>query len=154
MKIKLIQVGKTKDKWLQEGIDEYLKRLSAFAKIQVYEVADESLKSNPNPEAVKEKEAQNIFKQLRQDDYLILLDESGSQKTSLEFSEFLVNILAERDPVFVIGGVYGVAQSVFQRADSCLALSRFTFTHRMARLILVEQIYRAFMINANRAYHI
>ena len=84
MKIKLIQVGKTKDKWLQEGIDEYLKRLAAFTKLEVVEIADESLKYNANPEAVKEKEAQNIFKHLKQDDYLILLDERGQHKTSLE----------------------------------------------------------------------
>jgi len=154
VKIKLIQVGKTKDKWLQEGIDEYLKRLAAFTKLEVVEIADESLKYNANPEAVKEKEAQNIFKHLKQDDYLILLDERGQHKTSLEFSGFLVSILDKQDPVFLIGGVFGVAPSVFDRADSCLALSRFTFTHRMARLIICEQIYRAFMIKANRAYHI
>ncbi len=154
MKIKLIQVGKTKDKWLLDGIDEYLKRLSAFTKLEICELADESLKHNANPEAVKEKEALNIFKQIRQEDYLILLDEQGSEKTSLEFSEFLLSILGKKDLVFVIGGVYGTAQSLAQRADCCLALSRFTFTHRMARLILIEQIYRAFMISANRAYHI
>ncbi len=154
MKIKLIQVGKTKDKWLQEGIDEYLKRLSAFTKLEVCEIQDESLKTNANPEAVKEKEAQSIFKQLKQDDFLVLLDERGQLKTSLEFSDFLVNILETKAPVFLIGGVFGVAPSVFQRADSCLALSRFTFTHRMARLIICEQLYRAFMIKANRTYHI
>jgi len=153
VKIKLIQVGKTKDKWLQEGIDEYLKRLSAFTKTEIFEVADESLKYNANPEMVKEKEALNILKQLKPDDYLILLDERGNQKTSLEFSEFLVS-LSGKDLVFVIGGIFGVDQSVAERANFRLSLSKLTFTHRMSRLILCEQLYRAMMIKANRSYHI
>jgi len=154
VKIRLIQVGKTKDKWLQEGINEYLKRLSAFMQIEICEIADASLKTNPNPEQVKEKEALNILKQIRKEDCLILLDEKGDQKTSLEFSDFLINISEMKNPVFVIGGVFGVASSVRKRADYCLALSKLTFTHRLARLILLEQLYRAAMIKANRSYHI
>ncbi|MDY0151961.1 MAG: 23S rRNA (pseudouridine(1915)-N(3))-methyltransferase RlmH [Candidatus Cloacimonas sp.] len=154
MKITIIQIGKTKDAWLKEGIDEYLKRLTPFANIEVIELADTSIKTMGNPEAVKQKEALTILKRIDRDDYLILLDEKGLQKNSLEFADFLFSISDIRNLVFVIGGVFGVAESVKERADSCLALSKLTFTHRMARLILCEQLYRSMMIKANRSYHL
>lgn len=154
MKISIIQIGKTKDEWLSEGIAEYVKRLSAFTKLEILELQDESLKICGNPDKVKEKEALSILKRIKKDDYMILLDEKGKMKTTLEFSDFLINISETKNPVFVIGGVFGVASSVLERANSCIALSKLTFTHRMARLILCEQIYRAYMIKANRSYHI
>ena len=154
MKLKLIQVGKTKDAWLMEGIAEYQKRLTPFVKLSLCELPDYSVKSAGDREVVKQQEATGILKQVGDDDYLILLDENGAEKTSLEFSDFLVSISNRKQVVFVIGGVYGVHRSVFERADTQLALSRFTFTHRMARLILMEQLYRAMMINANRNYHV
>jgi len=154
IKLSIIQIGKTKDAWLNEGIAEYIKRLSAFVNLEVMELQDESLKNSGNPALVKEKEAVTILKRISKEDYVILLDEKGDEKTSLEFADFLINLSDSRNVVFVIGGVFGVAPSIFNRANSCLALSRFTFTHRMARLILVEQIYRAMMIKANRNYHV
>jgi len=154
IKLSIIQIGKTKDAWLNEGIAEYIKRLSAFVNLEVMELQDESLKNSGNPALVKEKEAVTILKRISKEDYVILLDEKGDAKTSLEFADFLINLSDSRNVVFVIGGVFGVAPSIFNRANSCLALSRFTFTHRMARLILVEQIYRAMMIKANRNYHV
>jgi len=154
VKINIIQVGKTKDAWLSEGIAEYHKRLTPFVKLSFTEIPDSSLKNADNREMVKQTEAINILKHVGEDDYLILLDEKGTEKTSLEFSDFLVSISNRKQVVFVIGGVYGVHRSVFERSDSQLALSRFTFTHRMARLILIEQLYRAMMIKANRNYHI
>jgi len=154
IKLSIIQIGKTKDAWLNEGIAEYNKRLSAFVNLEVMELQDESLKNSGNPTLVKEKEAVTILKRISKEDYVILLDEKGDAKTSLEFADFLINLSDSRNVVFVIGGVFGVPPSMFNRANSCLALSRFTFTHRMARLILVEQIYRAMMIKANRNYHV
>lgn len=154
MKISIIQIGKTKDAWLNEGIAEYLKRLSAFAMVEIIELADTSIKNAGTPEAVKEKEAAAILKKIGRDDYMILMDEHGQEKNSLEFTDFLFSISETKNVVFVIGGVFGVAPSVKQRADSSIALSRLTFTHRMARLILCEQLYRAMMIKANRSYHL
>ena len=154
MKISIIQVGKTKDAWLSEGIAEYLKRLSAFATIDVVELPDISIKIAGNPESVKTREALSLLKRLEPDDYVVLLDERGAEKTSLEFADFLISIYQKKHVVFVIGGVFGVSQAIKTRADSSIALSRLTFTHRMARLILCEQLYRAMMIKANRSYHI
>lgn len=154
IKLRIIQVGKTKDAWLNEGIAEYIKRLTAFVDLDVIELADESLKNAANPEQVKEKEAITILKRIDRDAYVILLDEKGEAKTSLEFADFLISLSEKANVVFVIGGVFGVAHSIYERANYRFALSRLTFTHRMARLILVEQIYRAMMINANRNYHV
>jgi len=154
VKIKLIQVGKTKDKWISEGIAEYSKRLTPFARLEVCEVADHSIKFNSDRDTVKRLEAINILKQVSDEDYLILMDETGVERSSLEFKDFLISISDRKQVVFVIGGVFGVAPELFQRANSLMALSRMTFTHRMARLILMEQLYRAMMIKANRSYHI
>lgn len=154
MNIRIIQIGKTKDAWLQTGIDEYIKRLSPFAGVEIRELPDVSLKTQANPDAVREKEAILCLKHITPQDCLILLEETGSMKTSLEFSEFLTNLSDRKNIVFLIGGVYGTHQSLKQRADHMLSLSRMTFTHRMARLILVEQIYRAMMIANKRSYHV
>lgn len=154
MKINIIQVGKTKDKWLIEGIEEYLKRLTAFTNVEVIELADVSLKISDSSAIVKEREAQSILKRLNPEDYVVLLDEQGKEKTSLEFAEFLINISDRKNVVFIIGGVFGVDELIKNRADMRLALSKMTFTHRMARLILCEQLYRAMMINSNRSYHV
>lgn len=153
MNFRIIQLGKTKEAWLASGIDEYVKRLGAFVKLEITELADTSLKTAGTIDAVKQKEAEAIQSKLDKDDYVILLDESGERKTSLEFSSFLSSLSASKHVVFVIGGVYGVADSLRKRANACLSLSPMTFTHRMVRLILVEQLYRAFMIQANRSYH-
>lgn len=154
MNIRIIQIGKTKDAWLQTGIDEYLKRLSPYASVDIRELPDVSLKTQANPDAVREKEAILCLKQISPQDCLIVLDEAGSIKSSLEFSEFLTNLSDRKNIVFLIGGVYGTHQSIKQRADHTLSLSRLTFTHRMARLILVEQLYRAMMISHQRSYHV
>ena len=153
MNLRIIQIGKTKDAWLSEGIDEYLKRLAPFANVEVIELPDVSIKTAGSAETVKDKEAVIILRRLEKDDYVILLDEQGRQKSSLEFSDYLFSLSDRRVLVFVIGGVFGVSKAVKDRADCCLALSRLTFTHRMARLVLCEQLYRAMMIKANRSYH-
>lgn len=152
--LRIIQIGKTKDAWLADGIAEYLKRLSAFGGVEVLELPDVSIKTAGNPTAVQDKEAETILKRLDREDYVILLDEQGAQKTTLEFADFLFSLSDKRTVVFVIGGVFGTAKSVKERANSCLALSKLTFTHRMTRLILCEQLYRVMMIKANRSYHI
>lgn len=154
MNLALIQIGKTKDRWLQEGIDEYLKRLSPYHKIKVIELADASLKTSADATAVRAKEAELVWKQLEPQDYLVALDEAGRLKSSLEFSQFLANLSDRKRVVFLIGGVYGLDSLLKAGADELLSLSPLTFTHRMARLILVEQIYRATMIAQGRSYHV
>lgn len=154
MNLRIILIGKTKEDWLKTGIDEYLKRLSAFLKVEMLELADVSLKNTGSADIVKAREAQNVLKRLSQDDYLILLDETGAQKSSLEFSRYLTSLSERKSVVFVIGGVFGTDNALKQRADMILSLSSLTFTHQMVRLILIEQIYRAFMISHNRNYHI
>ena len=153
MKLTLLQIGKTKDKWLEEGIAEYRKRISAFAKLELIELPDESIKHSGNAESVKAKEAVTILKYLKPEDYVILLDEKGSPKNSLEFADFLLSLSDKSKIVFVIGGVFGVDASIRERANFTMALSSLTFTHRLARLVLCEQIYRALTIINNRNYH-
>ena len=154
MTLRIIQFGKTRDAWLQEGINEYLKRLAPFIKVEVRELRDHSLKNTSGPEEVKSLEAVSCLKHISRDDCLVLLDERGVVKTSLEFSTFLNTLSSEKTVVFVIGGVFGTGKSLKERADYTLSLSPMTFTHRMARLILVEQLYRAVMINSGRSYHV
>lgn len=154
MNLALIQFGKTKDAWLKEGIDEYLKRLKPFHRLKVIELADVSLKTCSDETSVTIKEADLALKHISAEDYLILLDEKGKLKSSLEFSQDLYRLSDRKRVVFVIGGVYGAGQALKTRADELLSLSPFTFTHRMARLIVLEQIYRAAMINQGRSYHI
>jgi len=153
VKLTLLQIGKTKDKWLLEGISEYRKRISAFAKFEIIELPDESIKHSGNAESVKAKEASTILKYIKPEDYVILLDEQGEQKNSLEFADFLISLSERKNVVFITGGVFGVDKSIWQRANNVLALSRLTFTHRLVRLILCEQIYRALTIINNRNYH-
>jgi len=154
MNLVLIQFGKTKDRWLQEGIDEYLKRLGPYHKLQTIELPDFSLRTSQNSEEVRVKEAELALKQIGEDDYLVLLDEAGQLKSSLEFSSFLTNLSFKRRVLFLIGGVFGTQDKLKARANATLSLSPLTFTHRMARLILMEQIYRATMIAQGRSYHI
>lgn len=154
MNIRIIQLGKDKDAWLSEAIREYTKRLGPFCKLEILQIPDVSIKTAGTPEKVIAKESKLIEARLDIDDYVILLNEKGEEKTSLEFSRFLTNIYESRRIVFVIGGVYGTGEDLTQRANTCLSLSRLTFTHRMARLILIEQIYRAMMIAGGRSYHI
>lgn len=154
MNLVLIQFGKTKDRWLQEGIDEYLKRLGPYHNLRVVELADHSLRTAQNSEVVRAREAEAALRQIGEDDYLVLLDEAGRQKTSLEFSHFLTSLSDKRRVIFLIGGVFGAHASLKARANEVLSLSPLTFTHRMARLILIEQLYRATMIAQGRSYHI
>lgn len=153
MNLRIIQIGKTKEPWIKAGVDEYLKRLQAFVKLEVLELADTSLRIAGSATAVKAREAITILHKIEADDYVILLDERGIDKTSLEFSGFLTNISDRKRVTFVIGGVYGTDPSLQQRADVIMRLSAMTFTHQMARLVLVEQLYRAMMISAGRSYH-
>ncbi len=145
MKIRLVWVGKTKERFIDEGIKKYLRLIKPFGHISVVEIKEEKGK---DAQRMVETEGQRISK-LRTP--YVLLDEKGKGFTSAEFADFF----AGHSPsvTFVIGGAYGVSESVRDAAESKLALSRMTFTHDMTRLFLLEQIYRAFTIMHKRGYH-
>ena len=158
MKIKIYAIGHLKDAYLKQGINEYLERIKPYSQIEIIEVNDESIVSNPNPkeiEIAKDKEGQKVLKLLRNDEYLIGLDLVKKQPTSPEFAKYLEEkfVLGGSNVSFVIGGSYGLSEELKKRCQDRLALSKMTFLHQMTRLILLEQIYRAFKINRNEVYH-
>lgn len=154
MKIKIIQIGKTKDSYLENGEAEYLKRLGAFADIEIVTLKEISASKTFPREKCVEEEGQQILKVLGQDDFVVILDENGKQMISRDFSGFLGGKKDEgRSLTFVIGGPYGISDEVKKLADSLLSFSKMTFTHQMIRLFLLEQIYRGFAILTGKDYH-
>ena len=157
MKIKLYCIGKLKEQYLKDGINEYLKRISAYSNIEIIEVADSKVKDNPNSsgiEKAKNEEGGRVLKLLK-NDYLIGLDLNKKEQTSEQFAEFLQSKLVEggSNVSFVIGGSYGLSDDLKKRCNTSISLSKLTFLHQMTRLILLEQIYRAFKILNNETYH-
>lgn len=158
MKIKLICVGKLKEKYLDDGIKEYLKRISAYSDIEVIEVADERIPDNPSlaeETSVKSKEGRRILDKVKQDDYMILLDVQGKELDSIQFAERIEDCMINGKSTidFVIGGSLGHGEDVLTRANARISFSQMTFPHQLMRLILVEQIYRAFKIIRHETYH-
>ncbi len=153
MTLRLLQIGKTKEEWLKTALAEYQKRLAAYYPLRIEELPDVSMRQTGNPDLVRQKEAALCLKRIGEDDFLILLDETGELKSSLEFSAFLANLSDRKKVCFLIGGAYGVSNTVKERADRVISLSPLTFTHQMVRLILMEQLYRAVMIQQRRSYH-
>ena len=157
MKIKVYCIGKIKEQYLKDGINEYLKRISTYSQIEIIEVNDSKVKDNPNPfdiEKAKNEEGERVLK-LVKNDYLIGLDLNKKEPTSEEFAQFLQSKLVEggSNISFVIGGSYGLSDELKKRCNSSISLSKLTFLHQMTRLILLEQIYRAFKILNNETYH-
>lgn len=158
MKIRIFAIGKIKEPYLKEGINEYLTRLKPYAQVEIVEVADEAVKenaSNSEIEIAKDKEGNKVLKLLKPGDYLISLDLGQKQLNSPAFAEFLEKkfIISNSNLSFVIGGSYGLSDALKKRANDSISLSEMTFLHQMTRLILLEQIYRAFKINRNETYH-
>lgn len=158
MKVKILAIGKIKEPYLRNGIDEFLKRLRPYTQIEIIEVMDEAVCDNPNQsqiELVKQKEGKKILKLLKDSDYLITLDLDKKQLKSEEFAAFLEEKFVKGNSQinFLIGGSYGLSDELKARANDSISLSKMTFTHQMTRLFLLEQIYRAFKINRNETYH-
>ncbi len=156
--IKIVAVGKIKEAWIKDGLNEYLKRLKAYDKVEIVEVNDISApetNSNKENELVKEEEGKRLLKQIKDDEYLILLDLSGKEYDSLEIAKFIQNLYdtSHNKITFIIGGSLGVSEEVKSRANHILKLAAITFPHQLCRLILLEQIYRSFRINHNQPYH-
>jgi len=158
MNIKVITVGKLKEKFLKDGIEEYLKRLKAYAKVEIIEVAEEKEPANvsPNDELIiKDREGARILEKVKAGSYLIALAIDGKQLSSEELAQKLDRLALEgkSDLSIVIGGSLGLSTEVLQKADFQLSFSKMTFPHQLMRLILMEQIYRAFKIIKGEKYH-
>lgn len=158
MKIKIITVGKLKEKYLVQGIDEYLKRLKAYAKVDVIEVPDEKAPENlslAEMEQVKEKEGKRILAKIAENDYVFVLAIEGKELTSEAFSKAVeqLGIDGKSNISFVIGGSLGLSDNVIYRSQKQLSFGKMTYPHQLMKLILVEQIYRAFRIMRGEPYH-
>lgn len=159
MKIKIIQIGKTKDSYIKEGIEEFLKRLRPFANIEIITLREIVAGKTFTKEHCKQKEGAEILKAIgsmskNENPYVVVLDEKGKEFTSMEFSKLLGKFTDSGQLlVFVTGGPYGLADAVKQSADSIFAMSKMTFTHQMIRLFLLEQIYRGVLILKGKEYH-
>lgn len=158
MKIKIVAVGKLKEKYLLMGINEYLKRLSAYANVEIIEVKDEQAPerfSEAEIERVKDIEGQAILNKIQHDEYVIALAIEGQQKSSENLAVHIDQLATygHSKLCFVIGGSNGLSKKVYERSNELLSFSKFTFPHQLMRLILLEQIYRSFKINRNEPYH-
>ncbi len=156
LNIHIITLGKLKESYWREAEAEYLKRLQPYAKIFIHELKEESFGEKDNPEIIKKKEADKIKIELLKikDSYVVALDEHGKQFNSVQFAQNLSNLSNSNNSfTFIIGGPLGLDQTIAEIANLKLSLSPFTFTHQMARIFLIEQIYRAVMIQTGRKYH-
>jgi len=150
--ITILAIGKLKEQIYRDGVTEYLKRLRPYAKIKVVELAPESF-GESNREQAKEKENQKILDYLEKnkDKKVVCLTEGGREYSSVEFSQFLNK--TNQEIIFIIGGALGFSEKTLSKMDGKLSLSKMTFLHEMARLVLVEQLYRVQMINKGKSYH-
>lgn len=158
MKIKIVSVGKIKEKYLVEGIKEYTKRLSLFTKIEFIELADEKIPENASLQdeiLVKNKEGKRMLEKIKDDEYVILLDLHGKEIDSVQLSKHIENCMIQGNSqiTFVIGGSLGLSDDLIKRSNFRLCFSKLTFTHQMIKLFLLEQIYRSFKIMNNQTYH-
>ncbi|MDD3207559.1 MAG: 23S rRNA (pseudouridine(1915)-N(3))-methyltransferase RlmH [Bacilli bacterium] len=158
MKIKIIAVGSIKEEYWRVALEEYKNRLSLYTKIEIIEVKDEpapSQMSKTLQEKVKLKEGTKILHKIKDKDLVVAVDLNGPQRDSETFAKFIDSLFVRGNSeiVFVIGGSLGLSPEVQKRANEVVTLSKLTFTHQMTRVIVLEQIYRAFKINRNETYH-
>ena len=155
MKINLICIGKTDDKEIKNLISYYQIRLPKYWNFEIIEISDVKNAKNMSPDILKKEEAKLFLQQIDSTDIVVLLDEKGKQFTSREFAA-KINTWQNNSVKkihFLIGGAYGFADEIYERANEKISLSKMTFTHQMIRLLLVEQIYRAFKISRGEKYH-
>jgi 23S rRNA (pseudouridine1915-N3)-methyltransferase len=155
VKLHLVWIGKTRDRHCAALIKDYLERIKRFAPCEVSELKEQSGADEKRPERAIAAESRKLVSAIERDDFVTLLDEGGGAFDSLQFAEFIDKRrqAGTKRLAFVIGGFAGVSDEVKERADLRLSLSRITFTHELARVILTEQIYRAFTLLAGMPYH-
>lgn len=158
MNIKIVCVGKLKEKYFKEGIAEYVKRMSRFAKVKIVQVPDEKAPEKLSPaemEQVKEIEGKRILDKIKDKEYVYVTAIKGKERSSEAFAKELSNLTTygHSDITFVIGGSLGTSDAINKRADDLISFGKFTMPHQLMRLVLIEQIYRAFMINSGSPYH-
>lgn len=158
MKVSIVCVGKIKEKFYRDAMEEYLKRLSRYCKTEIIEVADERTMEGASPaeeEQIKRREGERLLSKLKEDAYVITLEIEGSKFDSLAFSNLLeqIGISGKSHIQFVIGGSLGLHETVSARADRNLSFSDMTFPHQLMRVILCEQIYRGYRIMNGEPYH-
>lgn len=158
MKIKIIAVGKLKEKYLKQGIDEYAKRLGKYCKFEIIEVPDEKAPetlSEAEMLGIKEKEGQRIISKIGDGDFVFALAINGNDYTSEQFSEVInqATISGKSTITFIIGGSLGLSETVMSRCNQTISFGRVTYPHQLMRLILTEQVYRCFRIINGHAYH-
>lgn len=155
MNITLLMIGNTSGAFVHDGYGLFLKRLKHYIKIKEIVIPDLKDRKHLNAEQIREKEAILILEKLATSNFSVLLDERGKEFSSVEFAGFLQKTMnaGTRELFFIVGGAYGVAESVKQKADLTVSLSRMTFTHQFIRLLFAEQLYRAMTILKNEPYH-
>lgn len=158
MKITVITVGKIKEKYLKDAIDEYCKRLSKYCKLEIVEVADEKTPDNASTvveDSIRSKEAERILKYVKDDAYVITLEINGKQVSSEELADKVekLGIQGVSHIIFIIGGSIGLGREVLEKSDFALSFSKMTFPHQLMRVILLEQVYRSYRIINGEPYH-
>ena len=158
MKVTVLSVGKIKEKYLKDGIEEYSKRLSKYCKLNIIEVADEKTPDQAGEaveESIREKEGERLLKHLKEDAFVMTLEIQGNQITSEEMANKIekLGVTGTSDIIFVIGGSIGLSSSVLARSDFAMSFSKMTFPHQLMRLILLEQVYRSYRIIQGEPYH-
>jgi len=159
MKINLVCAGKIKEKYLTQGIAEFTKRLTPFCKLDIMEISEEKMPDNPSlaeKDKVLNAEGERLLRQVPKGSFLIVLDVVGQALSSEELSAKIdsLGLGGHGQLTFLIGGPFGLSDAVRRAADERISFSRLTFTHQMIRLLLVEQIYRAFKISRGEKYHL
>ena len=154
MRITLMQNGKTRDSFIEEGVEEFRKRVIRYAPFSMETIPDLKGSRNMTMKEVQVNEGRLLLKRIKPGDYLLLLDERGREFTSIEFAEHLNSLEGRVNHlIFVIGGPYGFSEEVYGRANARLSLSRLTFSHQLVRVLFMEQLYRAFTILKGEPYH-
>lgn len=158
MNITIISVGKLKEKYLKLAIDEYTKRLGRYCKVDIIELPDEKTPDNASEKEelqIKDKEGELILSKIKDNMFVVAMDLNAKQITSEEFSKFIETqgVMGNSNIAFVIGGSLGLSQNVIKRANHKICFSKMTFPHQLFRVMLLEQIYRAFRIMKNEPYH-
>ena len=155
--INILCIGKIKEKFFRDAIEEYSKRLSKYCKLSILELPDEKIPENVGSkieEKIKEKECENLINHIKRDSYIIALDLNGKEYDSIELSKHIENLSNVTSNItFIIGGSLGLNNEILNKCNESICFSKFTFPHQLIRVFLLEQIYRSFKIANNETYH-